>query len=96
MHVSASGSVRAVALRETYASMPCVKVSTPTCAVSAGGIDSVSSKSTSATVGKKWRSSIIIFTSRAVSVMTATFVTSLPVPAVVGITTSGAPALGTL
>ena len=42
----------------------------------------------------RWPSSIIIFTSRSVSVMTATRVTSLPVPAVVGTATSGSPGPG--
>ena len=96
MQASAIGSVIALASRDTYASMPCVSVSTPTAAVSPGGIESDSSKSTSATAGRRCASSIIIFTSRAVSVITVTFVTSLPVPAVVGIATSGTPACGTL
>ncbi len=94
MQDKARGSVSPCDFRETYASMPCVSVSTPTAAVSDGGIDNVSSKSTSASVGNRLTLSIIIFTSRSVSVITATFVTSLPVPAVVGMAISGTPGRG--
>ena len=57
---------------------------------------SVSLKSASATRGMRWLDRIIIFTSRDVSVMTVTRVTSEPVPAVVGTAMSGTPGSGIL
>ena len=51
-------------------------------------------QSTIAAVGMSFASRIIILTCRDVSVMTATFVASLPVPAVVGIATRGGPGFG--
>src|SRR5262245_1824659 len=95
MQDSATGSVSGFAFRETYASIPWVNASTPTCAVRGLGIENVSSQSTMATVGMSFASRIIIFTLREVSVITATFVASLPVPAVVGTATNGGPGFET-
>jgi hypothetical protein len=48
------------------------------------------------TCGMRFASSIIIFTNRCVSVITAALVASLPVPAVVGMTINGNPRFGIL
>src|SRR5919201_1132122 len=74
--------------------MACVSASTPTAAVSDGGIESVSAGSTIAAAQRQWQLANIIFTSRSVSVITITRVASLPVPAVVGTATTGSPARG--
>ena len=61
----------------------------PAAAVSDGGQDTVRSGSTSATFGQLRMSNRFIFLRRAVSVMTADGLTSLPVPAVVGMARTG-------
>jgi len=72
------------------------KASIPVCAVGAGGSDSVSSGSRSASSGYRYGLFMPSFFLRFFRTKTAVKVTSLPVPAVVGIMILGSPALGTL
>ena len=90
---NASASVIGCARLEIYASIACVNASTPTAAVKWGGVVTDNSGSTSATAGSKHALLSIILTLRSVSVSTVTFVTSLPVPPVVGIAIKGAPSV---
>ena len=78
-----------VARRQCSESTACESASIPAAAVSAGGQDRVRSGSTSATLGQLRMSNRFIFFLRAVSVMTADGLTSLPVPAVVGRASTG-------
>lgn len=68
----------------------------PVAAVIEGGRDSVSSGSSSATRGQLKALPTLILTFCSLSDSTDQMVSSLPVPAVVGIATTGAPGFGTL
>src|SRR5512139_2288896 len=76
--------------------MAWVKASRPVAAVMPWGIVRVIRGSTRATRGRMLGLAMSIFTSLAVSVMMVKGVTSLPVPAVVGMAMSGAAGLGIL
>ncbi len=86
---SASASEAGVASRQCSESTACDSASIPDAAVTGAGQDSVRSGSTSAIRGQLRMSKRFIFFLRAVSVMTADGLTSLPVPAVVGIAMTG-------
>src|SRR4030042_5709431 len=76
--------------------MAWVSASNPVAMVIFWGIETVNSGSTRATLGMIIGLAISIFTSRSVSVMMVNWVTSLPVPAVVGMAMSGDPRFGIL
>ena len=78
------------ARREIYDSMAWVRASMPAEAVTGAGAVSVRFGSATATSGMTVALPMSIFTSRARSVRIVKRVTSLPVPAVVGMATSGA------
>ncbi len=86
---SAIASDAGLASAQCSESTACESASMPVAAVSAGGIDSVRSGSTSATRGQIRGSNRFIFLWRSVSVMIAEGETSLPVPAVVGTASDG-------
>gem|GEM_PF-4769671 len=80
---------------ETRVSIAWVSASSPVCAVTLGGSVLVSSGSTIASVGAKYRLTKGTFWWRSGTVTIAMNVTSLPVPAVVGMATSGPQGPGT-
>jgi hypothetical protein len=81
--------VTGLARRDTYASMSCVNASRPVAAVTSGGMVAVRSGSTSARRGSIKGLRRLAFTRCSGEVRTALRVTSLPVPAVVGMATKG-------
>src|SRR5512135_1066790 len=76
--------------------MAWVRASKPVAAVISRGMETVRRGSTRAILGMIIGLAISILTSRSVSVMMVNWVTSLPVPAVVGTAITGAPGLGIL
>ncbi len=86
---SHNASVIGFARHDTYASMSCVSASSPVVAVSAGGRSSVSEGSTIANRGRSDGPRRLTFTPCARDAITEFRVTSLPVPAVVGMATQG-------
>src|SRR5512136_88607 len=76
--------------------MAWVRASKPVAAVISRGMETVRRGSTRATLGIIIGLAISIFTSRSVSVMIVNWVTSLPVPAVVGTAIRGDPGFAIL
>ena len=87
MAESANVSVSGCARRDVYASIAWQRASTPVAAVTAGGAVIVNEGSTTASAGMIEGPPSSILTLFSVSVMIVFFVTSEPVPAVVGIAT---------
>ncbi len=82
-------SVSGLARDETNGSMSCVNASSPVLAVTAGGIEALNSGSTSATAGRSCMPRRLTFTPCSGERITALRVTSVPVPAVVGMAMHG-------